>query len=258
MQFGGDYSRFYDRFYEEKDYPGEARFVLDRVTQGVPQSGPMTILDLGCGTGRHDIELLRAGHRVHGVDLSSQMLEIARARVSENTPALAERATFQVGDIRDVSAGDTFDAVFCLFHVLCYLHRDEDILAAFANARRHAKPGAAYLFDFWQGAAVLADPPSLREKTIATPQTQVRRISRPDWDRTKSQVEINYTIEMTDKTTGKIQIEHERHVLRYLFPEEVREWLAASGFEVVEIGEWMTAQPLTTRSFSAYALARAV
>ena len=258
MQFGDDYSRFYDSFYEEKDYPGEARFVLSRVARLVPADRPRSIPDLGCGTGRHLIEFVRSGHRVHGVDLSSQMLHIATNRLGELGPELAGRASFQNGDIRDVAVGQTFDAVFCLFHVLCYLHEREDILAAFANARRHARPGGAYLFDFWHGTAVMANPPALRERTITANGTRVRRVSRPEWDREKSLVTINYTIEMTDMASATSTIEHERHILRYLFPDEIRDWLALSGFETVEIGEWMTARVPTAGSFSTYVLAKAV
>jgi SAM-dependent methyltransferase len=259
MQFGGDYSRFYDSFYSEKDYPGEARFVLSRVAQRLPQASPMSILDLGCGTGRHDIEFVRAGHRVHGIDLSAQMLEIARERFREAGPVFAGRWAFDAGDIRDAEAGSgRFDTVFCLFHVLCYLRERSDIVAAFENARRHLKPGGAYLFDFWHGGAVFADPPTVREKSITTPTTQVRRISEPVWDRANSRVEINYTIEIVDRASGEIDVQHERHAVRYLFPAEVGEWLATAGFEVVEMGEWLTAQPPTDASFSTYALARAV
>jgi len=258
MRFGGDYSRFYDTFYQEKDYRAEARFVLSRLAALVPQAAPMSILDLGCGTGRHAVEFARSGHRVSGVDLSPQMLGIAAARLRDPESGLAGHASFQVGDVRDVQLGMRFDAIFCLFHVLCYLPEPDDIRAAFDNARRHAKPGAAYLFDFWQGAAVLASPPTAREKVVTIGSTVVRRVSRPKWDRAKSLVEINYTIEMTDRVSGQSRVEEERHLLRYLFPGEVREWLTASGFEVIEIGEWMTARPPDDGSFSVYALARAV
>ena len=48
----------------------EAEFVLEEL--GLPAGG--RILDVGCGTGRHAVELARRGYRVTGVDISSGML----------------------------------------------------------------------------------------------------------------------------------------------------------------------------------------
>lgn len=71
------------------DKPGNAlveregprtRALLDRILG----DGPIrTVLDAACGTGRHAVRLAAAGHRVIGVDSSSAMLELARAKVPE-------------------------------------------------------------------------------------------------------------------------------------------------------------------------------
>ena len=45
-------------------------------------SGELNILDAGCGTGRHAVELAKAGARVTGVDFSNGMLEKARQKAS--------------------------------------------------------------------------------------------------------------------------------------------------------------------------------
>ena len=256
MQFGDDYSRVYDSFYEEKDYRGGALCPLPGGGSGAANCAHVD--------SRSRLRYRPARDRIHPFRSSCprrrpfpQMLELAAARLRGPKSDLAGSASFQVGDIRDVRAGAEFDAIFCLFHVLSYLPERDDICAAFANARRHAKPGAAYLFDFWYGPAVLANPPTVREKVITSGSTRVRRVSRPEWDRRKSLVDINYEIEITDTASGRSHVEEERHLLRYLFPDEVRDWLTASGFEVVEIGEWMTGRPPNDDSFSVYALARA-
>jgi SAM-dependent methyltransferase len=68
------------------------------------------MLDVGCGPGRHALALARRGREVHGVDLSPDFVELARAAASaEGLPA-----TFEVLDVRDLSFDATFDAVICL------------------------------------------------------------------------------------------------------------------------------------------------
>ena len=79
MSFGQSYARAYDAFYRSKDYAAEARFVNRQLTKILGDKA-LDILDIGCGTGLHDIELVQAGHRVTGVDASAEMLTLAEAR----------------------------------------------------------------------------------------------------------------------------------------------------------------------------------
>jgi len=68
MTIFGDYARYYDVLYQDKDYAGEADFVLSCLVRR--QGEPRTLLDLGCGTGRHGLEMARRGVSVTGVDMS--------------------------------------------------------------------------------------------------------------------------------------------------------------------------------------------
>ncbi|WP_151736860.1 class I SAM-dependent methyltransferase ['Paenibacillus yunnanensis' Narsing Rao et al. 2020] len=89
-----------------KNTLAEVDFVLEEL--GLSPGG--SILDIGCGTGRHSIELAKRGYRVTGVDLSAGMLEEARKAAAE--------ARIQVEwvqcDAVKYMAGSAFDAVICL------------------------------------------------------------------------------------------------------------------------------------------------
>jgi SAM-dependent methyltransferase len=258
VSFGPTYSRIYDGLYESKDYADEVRFVLNRsgkVTQTQDAPTALDILDLGCGTGRHAVQFASIGHRVHGIDLSSQMLDVAVERAKQLNPYVRNRVSFSQGDIRDFSISHQFDAAYCLFHVMSYLHNDQDIVMALSNVRSHLKTGGVFLFDFWNGDAVLDDPPKKRERITEIGLKRVHRVSVPTWSRERSVVTIDYEIEVDDLMTGIRDISHETHILRYFFPDEVSQWLRSAEFSLLEMGEWMTARPPTKQSFSTYALA---
>ena len=69
-----DYAYYYNMFYQDKDYNGEVRIVNGLIEKyGNPDFGKR-ILNIGCGTGRHDLELNKLGYQIHGIDLSDDMI----------------------------------------------------------------------------------------------------------------------------------------------------------------------------------------
>jgi trans-aconitate methyltransferase len=68
-------------------------------------AGRRTIVDMGCGTGRHTAFLAEAGFSVVGVDVSRDMLEVARARAPE--------VQFELGDVFSWRPPSPVDGVLC-------------------------------------------------------------------------------------------------------------------------------------------------
>lgn len=91
------------------------------------------ILDVGCGPGRHTYELARRGFLVHGIDISSRFVDVARA----DAPA---GASFEVADARMMSFDEEFDAVICLcqgaFGLMVEDGDDEAVLRCITRAMR--------------------------------------------------------------------------------------------------------------------------
>ncbi|HXZ67846.1 MAG TPA: class I SAM-dependent methyltransferase [Alphaproteobacteria bacterium] len=257
MSFGELYAKAYEAFYRAKDYPSEARFVLAKL-RTVLGNAPLSILDLGCGTGLHDFELAAAGHSIVGVDMSSQMLAHAETHRAGLPPDMQKKLRFRQGDARTLRLGISFDAVISLFHVMSYMAGQGDFDAALKTARAHLSPGGAFLFDFWYGAAIIADPPQQRERIIEENGKRIRRQTTPRWLRDRDIVDIAYHVEETDLVTGRLTHASETHVMRYFFDEPLRSSLAAAGFEPIALREWLTDGAPTTKTFGVYALARAI
>ncbi len=69
-----------------------------------------SVLDVGCGPGRHALELARRGYRVHGVDISSRFVDLAKA----GAEAEGLGVTFEVADARRLDFNEEFDLVVSL------------------------------------------------------------------------------------------------------------------------------------------------
>lgn len=105
----------------------------------------MTVCDVGAGPGRYSIELLRRGHRVTLIDLTPELLELARARI--DAEGLRADALL-VADARDLSSlpDEHFDAAL-IFGPLYHLD-EEGRRAVLAEVRRILKPGGIALMTY--------------------------------------------------------------------------------------------------------------
>jgi SAM-dependent methyltransferase len=230
--FGADYSDSYDAFYADKDYGAECDLVegifkqVDRPVR--------SLLDLGCGTGRHSVELATRGYEVVGVDLSEGMLDRARRRaVAEG----ASVASFVLGDVQTVQLNRRFDAVLSMFAVVGYQTTDAAVKATFANVRRHLEPGGVFIFDVWYGPAVVAVGPSARVKVVPVEGGEIERKAVGTLEPSGNVCTVKY--ELTRRRAGQPDATaFEAHRMRYFFEDE--------------LGEFLKEAALTLRSVTAF------
>jgi SAM-dependent methyltransferase len=123
-----------------KDTQAEVDFIEEelRIRPGA------RVLDVGCGVGRHSVELARRGYLVVGIDLSDDMIELARD--AAEAAGVAEHARFIQGDAASTSADGTFDAAICLcegaFSLLdAGADSDAHHRGILSNIRRSLEPG---------------------------------------------------------------------------------------------------------------------
>jgi len=112
-------------------------------------AGP--VLELGCGTGRVSMPLVRAGVRLVGVDRSAAMLERAAARAGRlKRPArgVHRRPGFVRADIRALPFGAAgFSMVLAPYGILQSLLRDRDLSATLDAVARVLSPGGVFGID---------------------------------------------------------------------------------------------------------------
>lgn len=251
MEVFQDYAYYYNAFYHDKDYKAEALQIdtlLKRYGNGIT-----TLINFGCGTGRHDLELSQMGYRCTGIDMSPMMIDIARDNVRENNCV-----QFDVADIRGYDPQKTYDAVISLFHVMSYQNRNEEILSAFQAVRKALDKEGLFLFDVWYGPGVLSDKPSVRVKEIEDEKNRLIRIARPVMHDKENVVDVCYEVLVIDKESGKTRTINEVHHMRYFFRPEIEFLLKEAGLELIDNLDCRTLEDTDYNSWTSYFIARTV
>ncbi|MEZ4771387.1 MAG: class I SAM-dependent methyltransferase [Caldilineales bacterium] len=138
-----DFDRF-ARFYD-LDYDSFQEDVAMYLGFAERTGGPL--LELGCGTGRLLLPLADAGFDVTGVDMSEQMLAIARAKL--DAADLSEQVTLVQADMRDVRLEQRYRLAFIAINSFMHLTTMEDQLAALRTWRDALAPGGLLIIDVY-------------------------------------------------------------------------------------------------------------
>ena len=252
MQTFQDYAYYYNAFYQDKDYTAEALQVdslLKRYGSNIS-----AIINFGCGTGKHDIELAKLGYQCTGIDMSSLMIDIAQ----ENAQKSVGNIGFSVADIRNFEPQTQYDAVISLFHVMSYQTKNQDILSAFRSARKALAEGGLFVFDAWYGPGVLSDKPCVRVKEIEDEKNKLVRIARPVMHDKENVVDVCYEVFVMDKESGHTKVINEVHNMRYFFRPELEFLLQEAGFELLDNLDCQTLGETDYNSWTSYFIARAL
>ncbi len=139
-----NYARKYDGECYVRGTVGECDFI----EQEAGRNQSIKILDIGCGTGRHSIELTKRGYRVTGVDLSESQI----ARAKEKAKELGLTIDFQTQDARNLP----FEGEFDLAIMLCeggfsLMETDEMNFEILKNATKALKDKGKLIFTALNG-----------------------------------------------------------------------------------------------------------
>lgn len=124
--------------------PNDVAFYRERI----PSSGA-SILELGCGTGRVLVPLVKDCAYIHGVDVSAAMVSICWEKLA-NADIPAARACVQVGDITNLSLNKTFDLIIAPYRVFQNLETDAETDGFFETVRKHLAPGGRCVLDVFK------------------------------------------------------------------------------------------------------------
>lgn len=135
-----DFSRIYDKL-QEIDYNSFIAYYEEMFKKF--NLSPKRILDLGCGSGNITIPLAERGYNMTGLDLSADMLALAREKSEE-----AEVDVFLLNtDMTDFELDNNVDAVICALDGVNYLPDLQAIENLFSCVKKFLNPGGIFIFD---------------------------------------------------------------------------------------------------------------
>jgi SAM-dependent methyltransferase len=149
--FNDDYLRACEKLTDEQ-IAREVDFVEDSL--GIERGG--ALLDLGCGTGRHAIELARRGYEVVGFDLSLAML----ARAGDEAQDREAKLNFVQGDMREMAFDEQFDGVYCWNTSFGYFEEDKNA-GVVDRIHKALRAGGLLLLDVVNRDFLIRQSPSL-------------------------------------------------------------------------------------------------
>lgn len=246
MKVFENYSDYYDLLYRDKNYAEEVDYVLGLINKFI--SPAATLLDIGCGTGKHAALFATKGLTVSGLDLSEKMLYQARA----NYPQI----NFYHADARSFTINQQFDVITSLFHVASYQTTNQDIQKYLLTINKHLNDNGVFVFDFWYAPAVFNDKPVVRLKKLENEKLEIFRIAEPVMHQNANIVDVNYQILIKDKQTNLVETLNEKHVMRYFSLPEISYLLESNGFTVINTYKWLTNNQPDGNSWSVCVIAR--
>ena len=221
--FYADYAWAFDLIIDRpvrKECASIARWLIERsVLPGA------RLLDAGCGTGRYSIELARRGYVVHGIDLSPELVTVARSN-SERS-----KVSFTVGDILTGST-ERYDAILCR-GVLNDIVDDTARNAAFDGFARSLRLGGVLVLDVreWDASAARKAREPVFRKRVSTDRGELTFTSVTELDPEHRRLLIS---EKHALVLGKQErVSAYQFVMRCWTRSELRSSLSQYGFQDV-------------------------
>lgn len=241
-----NYGQKYDKECFTQGTIGECKFIEKELNY----NKFLKILDVGCGTGRHAIELTKRGYHITGIDLSESQLE----RAIEKAESKGLNIDFQQQDARNLSFNKEFDVAIMLceggFSLMETDEMNYDILKNVSNA---LKDNCKFIFTTLNGLFPLYHSV---EKFLASETEEGNATYQSNSFDLMTFRDHNLT-EIEDDSGNKKELECNE---RFYVPSEITWLLKSLGYTKIDIygaklGAYSRNDKLTTEDFEMLVIA---
>ncbi len=140
MNSYGEFALVYDKLTFDVDYASRCDY-LEKIFDRHKSQKPELIVDLACGTGSMCLELDKRGYDMIGIDLSSDMLNIAAEK------SAGKNILYLNQDICDFELYGTVDVALCMLDSINHLTEDDDLDNLFPLVNNYLNPEGLFIFD---------------------------------------------------------------------------------------------------------------
>jgi ubiquinone/menaquinone biosynthesis C-methylase UbiE len=214
--FTDDFVRSMDKLTPDQ-VKREVRFIEESLA--VSKGGVM--LDLGCGTGQHAVELAARGYSVVGYDLSLTMLALA----ADEAQSRGQKLNFLQGDMREMAFEEMFDGVFSWSTSFGYFDHEKNC-EVIRRVQRALRTGGMFLLDIVNRDYLISRTPTMGwfEGDGCVCMDEVK------FDAITSRLLVKRTLMLDDGRAREIE-----YSIRLYSLHEIGKMVNDAGFKVVEV-----------------------
>lgn len=239
------YEKLFENYannYDNEPYVTGTVGEVDFIEKEIGYDKTKSILDIGCGTGRHSIELAKRGYKVTGFDLSEAQLK----RAKEKADAEKVQVQFLKQDARYFSFADKYDLIIMICEgAFSLMETDEMNFMILKNAYNTLAPNGKFIFTTLNGLFPLFH--SVKDFINSAEKREVSTGNKFDLMTFRDHSHF----ETEDDSGNKIVLDCNE---RYYVPSEITWLLKSLGFVNIQIygckmGAWNKEDKLTTEDF---------
>lgn len=213
--FYKEIAKYYDKIYHFIEYEKQAKYFIKLINK-FNKSGNNKILDVCCGTGTHIILLKKEGFDITGLDMSDDMLNLAKKKNPD--------IRFIKNNMRTFDLKEKFGTIICFFNALVYNKNEEEMKKALSNLYSHLEKGGILIFDTVNKSAGI----KAEKRFYKYEDKDMEIIFEPQWVFNESKNIIDLEIDFTINGE-KI---HDHHVVGAFSSDELKKIAESVGFRV--------------------------
>ena len=235
--FFSESAQFYDFFYKKKNYSKEFEYI----NKFLPKK-KLEILEVGCGTGSYSILLSKKNKKVYGIDISNQMILLAKKKAELKKIYNVE---FRKKNVIKFKTKKRYDVCIMMFNVINYIKSKKDLKLLFKIIHGSLKNGGIFLFDQWKFSNINKNNFQTRE--IEINKTKVIRNAFTYVDKLHQKLIVKYDYEIKVPFRKNNQKFTELHRLKVHNIDEIKKAIK-NKFKIIKYLKWMSVKKKPKRN----------
>lgn len=241
-----NFAYVYDTFMDNIPYEEWANYLSTLLHEYISTNSEL--VELGCGTGTMCHFLSKKGFSIHGIDLSEDMLSIAREKLKENN-----KVTLSQQNMCNLEFNQQYEGIYSVCDSMNYLLYDEELLATFKQVKTYLKKNGVFVFDlktpyFYE--TILGD------QVFCDHQDNCSYIWENSYFKDDQVNQYDLTIFARENDHDKFERFTETHHQKAYSLEEIIDLLAIAGLEYVVAYDAFTTNAPSAESERIYIIAR--